>query len=278
MFRYFIIIVVVFYYSAAFSEQSYLIESKGFACISQKNTPIETEAIAINDAKNNALRILLDTKNTDNSVKEKIKSFISDKFSDYEASIVSKNGKWDKEPPSIGDCYQVNAKVSITPKQISSGENKTITKKELLPLDIMVITNKESYSEGDTVKLYIKGNKTFYIKIIYKDSSGDMYQILPNKVRSEKSLSGGNVYEVPAPSDRFEIKIEGNGGGEEIMIFASSIEMGEIPLEEKGVLSLVKTPYEELYSKIFDLNLKPKTDNKSHIEEIFFKTIKIGSD
>lgn len=277
MFRYFIAIIFVFYYSIAFSEQSYLIESKGVACLSKKSTPIETEAIALNDAKNNALRILLDKKNADNSIKGKMNSLISDKSSDYKINIISKNGKWEKEPQSIGDCYQVHAKISVTPIQTSYNKKEIDIKKEDLPLDIMVFTNKENYSAGDTVKLYIKGNKTFYIKIIYKDSTGDIYQIIPNKVRTEKPLQGGNIYEVPSPSDRFEIKLEANGGNEEIMIFAASIELGEIDLEEKGVIGLVKTAYEDLYGKIFDVNLQPKTDNKSHIEEIFFKTIKIST-
>ena len=56
-------------------------------------------------------------------------------------------------------------------------------------------TDKKAYRQGDRIRVYIKGNKPFYARVLYKDASGETIQLLPNAHRSENYFNGGAVYD-----------------------------------------------------------------------------------
>jgi len=117
--------------------------------------PIEIEIKALDDAKTNAINV----------VKNNLKSYKPDNNTSIEAlfdayykpkiEIISRTGRWDKEPPSPGDCYKVFTKLLITPNDNIS---HIVTKENMdnlnLPLMLKIMLNKKTYRSGDNVKIY----------------------------------------------------------------------------------------------------------------------------
>ncbi|MCK7510235.1 MAG: DUF4384 domain-containing protein [Desulfobacterales bacterium] len=48
-----------------------------------------------------------------------------------------------------------------------------------LPLAIKVWTDKASYHAGEKIKIYLKGNKPFFARVIYRDAAKSTLQLLP---------------------------------------------------------------------------------------------------
>ena len=42
-------------------------------------------------------------------------------------------------------------------------------------------------------KAYVRGNKPFFGRLIYKDASGTQYQVLPNPYRSDVYFQGASL-------------------------------------------------------------------------------------
>ena len=53
----------------------------------------------------------------------------------------------------------------------------------------------------------MRGNKPFYAKVIYKETTGNLIQILPNPYRKDNYFNGGVIYEIPSGNDKFELEV-----------------------------------------------------------------------
>lgn len=64
---------------------------------------------------------------------------------------------------------------------------------------------KKEYKALEKIKIYIKGNKPFYARVLYKDVKGELIQLLPNPYRKDNYFNGGVIYKIPSGNDRFSI-------------------------------------------------------------------------
>ncbi|MCX7990576.1 MAG: DUF4384 domain-containing protein, partial [Proteobacteria bacterium] len=110
-----------------------------------------------------------------------------------------------------------------------------------LPLKVKVWTEKGEFKKGEKIKIYFKGNKPFYARIVYKQADGNLIQILPNPYREDNYFQGGVVYEIPSGPDRFELEVTPPFGEENIIIYASTSQLGGIELERAESVYLVKS-------------------------------------
>ncbi|TET95441.1 MAG: DUF4384 domain-containing protein [Desulfobacteraceae bacterium] len=89
---------------------------------------------------------------------------------------------------------------------------KVVKEKALLdepnaPLTVNLWTDKERYQIGEKIKIYLKGNKPFYARIVYHDAVDRLIQLMPNPYRSENYFNGGVIYEIPSGRDKFELEV-----------------------------------------------------------------------
>ncbi|MCK7504088.1 MAG: DUF4384 domain-containing protein [Desulfobacterales bacterium] len=86
-------------------------------------------------------------------------------------------------------------------------KNKSITDDPNAPLNVQIWTDKKEYKQSETIKIYLKGNKPFYARVLYKDVKGATLQLLPNSFRTDNYFNGGVVYVIPSGNDRFQLKV-----------------------------------------------------------------------
>jgi len=62
------------------------------------------------------------------------------------------------------------------------------------------------------MRIYLKGNKPFYGKVLYKQADGSLVQLLPNPFRNQDYFNGGVVYELPSGEDHFDMEVTATFG------------------------------------------------------------------
>jgi hypothetical protein len=128
------------------------------------------------------------------------------------------------------------------------------------PLKVKIWVDKQAYKQGEKVKIYLKGNKPFHARIIYKDAAGHMLQLLPNPHRPENYFNGGVIYEIPSGNDRFDLEVSPPFGQEDIMIYAATMPLGDINLAAQGNVYRVVTKSTDLPRLTRGLKIKKKAD------------------
>jgi hypothetical protein len=165
---------------------------------------------------------------------------------------------WYKDP-SMGECYKIKIKAEVIPDEKAMkkvARDKKIADDPLGPLAVQVWTDKKDYSGGEKIKIYIKGNKPFYARVLYKDVKGELLQLLPNPYRTDDYFNGGVIYEIPSGNDKFEIEVSPPFGEESITVLASTSPLGEINLEATGGVYQVKTKPKDVGDRTRSVQLK----------------------
>jgi hypothetical protein len=138
-----------------------------------------------------------------------------------------------------------------------------------LPLAVKVWTDKESYREGEKIKIYLKGNKPFFAMVIYRDAVKNNLQLLPNPYRRDNYFQGGVIYEIPSGTDKFELEVNPPFGEERIMIYASVSELGDLNLKQEGSVYAVKTKPQDIGIKTRSIKIKDVSPGKAQQQAEF---------
>jgi hypothetical protein len=120
----------------------------------------------------------------------------------------------------------------LRPKQPSSSPAPALGKDA--PLTVKAWTPKKEYEAGESMKIYVRGNRTFYGRIVYKTSSGEIIQLLPNEYRKSGHFASGEVYGIPDRGDQFGLTVSAPYGEDKIIVYASDVPLGEATLEPLG--------------------------------------------
>ena len=177
---------------------------------------------------------------------------------------------WYKDASS-GDCFRVKVKAEVVPddqmmSRISKGQG--VTDDPSAPLHINLWTDKKEYRQSEKIKVYIKGNKPFYARVVYKDAKGSLIQLLPNPYRMNNYFNGGVIYEIPSGEDQFELEVTPPFGSESVMIYGSTSDLGEIDLTPVGGVYKIKTSSENIGKNTRGIALKAKSlDEKGKAAE-----------
>jgi len=111
------------------------------------------------------------------------------------------------------------------------------------PLSVRVWTEKQEYRTGDEVRIHIQGNKDFYARIIYIDVHRNRLQLVPNRFRANNRFPEGLETVIPGNTDGFRLKVVPPYGREQIVVYASTVPLGEIETEPVGE-SIYKVNFE----------------------------------
>jgi hypothetical protein len=129
------------------------------------------------------------------------------------------------------------------------------------PLAVQVWTDKKEYRQGEQMRVFVRGNAPFFARLVYRDASGRLLQLLPNRDRTQSYFLANKIYEIPAAEDTFTMEVSPPFGSEAMILYASSTPLGEVPVEaaEEGVF-VIKGSLEEVAARTRGIRLKTKSD------------------
>ena len=263
----FAILVILLLTKSLFAAQSTIVEADGAACMGDDKSRKQTEQAALTDAKKRAVEF------TSTYVKSEtqVKDFIVEKdllaaYARAEVKIIQELEKvWYKDSAS-GDCYRLKIKAEVIPdvKALEKLARDTqFSDDPAAPLQVKAWTDKQGYKEGEKVRIYLKGNKPFYARVLYRDAGGATLQILPNPYRKDNYFNGGSVYEIPAGNNQFDLQVNPPFGEESVIVYASTTPLGAIGVESLGAVYQVKTQARDIGVQSRGVQLMEKKGGKS---------------
>ncbi|MBN1183263.1 MAG: DUF4384 domain-containing protein [Bacteroidales bacterium] len=126
------------------------------------------------------------------------------------------------------------------------------------PLAIQIWTDKDIYKIGDQIKVFLKSNKDCYVRVLYRSSDNQLLQLLPNPLRSDNLCRSTVVVHIPDNNDKFQLEVIPPCGREEIIVMASTEQLGEIELDnfDKG-LYISKDNIKSISQKTRGIQIRP---------------------
>ena len=253
--------------SSLYAAQSTITEAEGYSCMGVDKSKKQTEQDALMDAKRKAVEFA--STSIKGETQEKNFALEKDLLAAYakaEVKIIQELEKsWYKDL-AAGDCYKVKIKAEVVPDEKGMeriSKSKDVADDPSAPLAVKVWTDKKEYKAGEKIKVYIKGNKPFYARVLYKDAGGELVQLLPNPYRSDNYFNGGAVYEIPAGNDKFDLEVSQPFGEESVIVYAGSAPLGEIEVQTGGSVYQVKTKPKDIPAMTRGVKLTEKKNGGS---------------
>lgn len=162
--------------------------------------------------------------------------------------------------------YWIKAEVeySLAPAGNKADLSADLVKDVNAPLTVHVWTEKPEYLAGQSIKIFVQGNKDFYARVVYRDVQGNLAQLLPNPMRKDNFFPGGKVITIPSGADQFDLEVGPPFGTETIIVYASSSEIGDADMENMGdVVYAVKDNLEDLGVKTRGVKIVKKKEETS---------------
>jgi hypothetical protein len=278
------LLLILFIISNLYASQSTIIEADGYACMGYDKSRKQTEDEALANAKKKAVEHTSTYIKSESRLNNfELEKDLIEAYSNATVKLIQETNKvWYKDA-ALGDCCQVRIKAEVIPDneamdRISKGIGQTDDPSA--PLDIRLWTNKGEYREGEKIKIYIRGNKPFYARILHNGVNGELLQLIPSPYRKDHYFNGGVIYEIPSGEDQFNIEVAPPFGRESIIVYASTAPLGEINLTPAGGFFKITTGAEKVGEKSRAVSLKEKnpeqqTEAAEFSEgQIFFVTSK----
>lgn len=264
---------LVFITSNLYAAQSTIKESEGYACMGEDKSRKQTENAAMADAKRKAIEQVSTYVQSETQVKNfELEKDLVSAYANATVKVIQEIGQGWYKDPALGDCYKVRIKAEVIPDEnaMKKVSQETIDDPSA-PLTVKVWTNKKEYKEGDKIKIYIRGNKPFYATVIYKETTENQIQILPNPYRKDNYFNGGVIYEIPSGNDRYELEVSPPFGEESIIVYASVSQVGDLDLKEEGGVYRVTTEPKDIGNKTRGVKIVGKGEGKEQPASEFFE-------
>ncbi|MDI6890608.1 MAG: DUF4384 domain-containing protein [Thermodesulfovibrionales bacterium] len=270
--------------STLYASQSTITESEGYACMGEDKSRKQTEQSAMADAKRKAIESVSSYITSETQVKDfELQKDLVSAYANATVKVIQELEKGWYKDASMGDCYRVKIKAEVIPDEKAMekvSKSKQVTDDPSAPLNIQVWTDKREYKNGEKIKVYIRGNKPFYARVIYKDAGSNVVQLLPNPYRQDNYFNGGVIYEIPSGNDRFDLEVSPPFGEENIIVYASTSPLGDINVEDMGGVYQVKTRHADIGDRTRGVKLIGKSGTKAVSASEFFEggtTLKTGN-
>jgi hypothetical protein len=226
--------------AAVFAGQSTITNAGGYACMGDDKSKKQTESEALANARRNAAENASTYITSETKVKnlELEKDLIS-AYAKAEVRVIEVVDKsWYRDPAS-GDCYRMQIKAEVIPDEKTlkhAAADNGAADDPAAPLRVRVWTDKKEYKNAEKIKIFVRGNRPFFARILYKDVKGSLLQLLPNPHRKDNYFQGGVVYELPAGTDAYDLTVTPPFGRESIVVYASTEPQGDVNVESAGAV------------------------------------------
>ncbi len=262
-----------------YAAQSAITEAEGYSCAGDDKSRKQTELSAMSEAKRIAVEYAVSYVKSETKIKDyQIEKDIVEAYSNATVKVIEiKDRSWYKDERS-GDCYRIKIKAEVIPDEkamISLTANQAAADDPSLPLSVKVWTDKKQYKNKEQIKIFLKGNRPFYARVLYVNVKGESLQLLPNPSRQDNYFNGGVIYEIPSGNDRFELEVNPPFGEEKIIVYASSTELGKINVQAAGDVYEVKTNSQDVGVKTRGIQLKEKSQGSKPTESFFESNVTI---
>ncbi len=262
----------------AYAAQSTIKIAEGTSCMGDDKSRKQTETAALAEAKRNAVESVKTYVSSATEVKDfEVQKDLVSAYANATVTVIEEMEKaWYKDS-ATGDCYKIRIKTEVVPdekamKKAQQKARESVLDDPSLPLTVKLWTDKETYREGDKIKIYLKGNKPFFARVIYRDAAKNNLQLLPNPYRQDNYFQGGVTYEIPAGKDKFELEVNPPFGEESIIVYASVSELGDLNLKEEGAVFAVKTKSKDIGIKTRSIKVKAASNGKADAPTEFSET------
>lgn len=205
----------------------------GYAQLSENMTLGETRAAAFVNAKRQALE----------SVKTYIQSKTRVENFQLEYDLVMSNAEGtvtilEQKDYGVEDNVRyhvwIKAEVVYDLRQKESKTSQATLMEKDAPLTVRVWTNRKSYRYGESIEIFIRGNRDFFARIVNIRPDGKIIQLLPNDYRPINFFLGGKVYKIPDMADKFDLKVSPPFGDENVVVYASEAPLGDVKMASIG--------------------------------------------
>jgi len=263
----FFLIVILFIATHLYATQSTIKIAEGSACMGDDKSRKQTETTAMADAKRNAVESVKTYVSSATEVKDfELQKDLVSAYANATVEVIEMMEKGWYRDPALGDCFRVKIKSEVIPDLNAMKKAKgTALDDPSLPLAVKVWTNKETYRTGEKIKIYLKGNKPFFARVIYRDAAKKYLQLLPNPYRQDNYFQGGVIYELPSGTDKFDLEVNPPFGEENIIIYASVSALGDLNLKEEGSVYAVKTKSKHIGIKTRGVKVKAAVNGKDDV-------------
>ncbi len=268
----YILFVLLIFFVGLFAAQSVIVEATGIASMgdtkSKKETADEAKANAIRNASENAgTYISSETKVRDYAME----SDLVEAYSKADVKILVEKGEWFKDE-SLGDSYRLTITAEVTPKEFKEKPGKSgMADDPNAPLSVKLWTDKNQteFKAGEKISLFMKGNKPYFARVVYVQNDGTQVQILPNPYRKDNYFEGGTVYTLPSGKDQYDLTVSPPFGEEKIIIYASTVELGEVKAEDAGSVFVIGGSQEDTGVKTRGIKITRKDKGSNKAAEFF---------
>lgn len=269
------LLAFLFMTSALYAGQSTITVVDGSACMGDDKSRKQTENGALTNVKRKAVEYASTYLKSETRVKDfQVEKDLVNAYANATIKIIEEVEKaWYKDAAS-GDCFKLKVKAEVIPDEKAMtqiAKDKSMVDDPNAPLNVQLWTDKKEYRQTEKIKVYIKGNKPFYARVLHKDVKGTLLQLLPNAYRTDNYFNGGVVYEIPSGNDRFELEVSPPFGEENIIVYSSLTPLGDINLQETGGVYQVKTTAKDVGVKTRGVKLKEKGEGKEQTASEFFE-------
>ena len=259
--------------SPLYAAQSTIVDVDGNACMGDDKSRKQTEQAAMTDAKRIAAERAMTYLKSETQVKDfAVEKDLVNAYAQATVKIIQELEKsWFKDANS-GDCYRIRIKAEIVPDEKAmkkAAQAKDFVDDPAAPLQVKLWTDKQAYKQGEKIKIYLKGNKPFHARILYKDAAGHLLQLLPNPHRPENYFNGGVIYEIPSGNDRFELEVTPPFGQEDILIYAGTSPLGDINLAAQGNVYQVLSQAADVPLLTRGLKIQDRADGRKDLPSEF---------
>jgi len=261
------LLLILFMISNLHASQSTIIGADGIACMGYDKSRKQTEEEALANAKKKAVEHTSTYIKSESRLKDfELEKDLVEAYSNATVKVIQEISRSWYRDASLGECCQVKIKAEVIPDneamdKISKAKGQMDD--PLALLNVQLWTDKKQYKESEKIKIYIRGNKPFYARVVYKMINGELRQLFPNPFRQSNYFNGGAIYAIPSPEDQFELEVEPPFGKETIVVYASTAPLGEIDLTPDGGVYKINTESEKIGVKSREVSLSEKIEVRS---------------
>jgi len=255
--------LILFFSADLFASQSTIIETDGQACMGYDKSRKQTEQEALANAKKRAVEHAATYIKSESRVKDfELEKDLVEAYSNATVKVIQEISRSWYRDVSLGECCQVKIKAEVVPdheamERISKGKGQAADDPSA-PLNVQLWADKKDYNKGDKIKIYVRGNKPFYARILHKGVNGELLQLLPNPYRKDHYFNGGVIYEIPSGQDQFEMEVTPPFGQENIIVYSSTAPLGDITLAPAGGVYKITTGAEKVGERSRTVSLVQK--------------------
>jgi hypothetical protein len=205
----------------------------GYAYLSENMTLAETRAAAFANAKRQALeaaRAYIQSKTKVKNFQLEYDLIMSN--SEGSVTVLDQKDHGVEENKRYHVWIKAEVVYDLKPNKPEAAQTTVMDKDS--PFTVRVWTAKKEYKRGESITIFVQGNRDFYARIVDINPSGRIVQLLPNDYRPNSHFRGGKVYRIPDRKDQFNLEVTPPYGEENIVIYASEAPLGEVSTDSIG--------------------------------------------